>query len=172
MLKKYIFLVLQLYVEIFELMSHLVFLLILVWLYSYIWLKVHRLWILNLFFVNLVLYIFLNSVKIFENSISISSVCIWYFLWFGFGDAMSIVNIPYMMWYYRYLWDSGQGFVIILLIQEILVYMGCFLFRIDLQLRCNKIVLDLGRDHYVVLWKMGVSSYRRNFRCTRSCFIL
>ena len=62
-LRKKRFLVLQLNFGMFELMTHFVFLSILVWIDSYRWLKKHRSRILNFFFVNLVLYIFLCSLR-------------------------------------------------------------------------------------------------------------
>ena len=41
--------------------------------------------------------------------------------------------------------------------------MGYFLFGIDLQLSCNKIVLVLGRDHFVVFVKNGSIEFLSKF---------
>ena len=56
-----------------------------------------------------------------------------------------------MMQYDIYIWDSDRGFVVSFLFKETLVYMGDFLFRINLQFSCDKIVFVPGRDHFVVV---------------------
>ena len=52
-------------------------------------------------------------------------------------------------WFRSYI--SQKVFIVLFLLQEILVYMGYFFFRINLQIKCNKLVLVLGRDCFVVL---------------------
>ena len=49
-------------------------------------------------------------------------------------------------------WSRIRRFMFL---QEILGNLGYFLFQINLQFSCNKIVLVLGRYHFVVLWKNG-----------------